>query len=64
MTILHQEINKLGEEFSRYQLRWNDLSKHIATVTKDVDKINVTSNKIAGRFQKIMEVDVEEGKLL
>ncbi len=59
MGIMHQEINKLGEDFKRYQTRWDDLSKHIKTVTKDVDKIHTTSTKIAGRFQKIMEVEIE-----
>lgn len=64
MSVMHEEINKLGEEFDRYQDRWDDLSKHLNTVTKDVDKIHITSNKISGRFQKIMAVDIENGELL
>jgi DNA recombination protein RmuC len=60
MSVLHQEINKLGDEFARYETRWNDLSKHLGTVTKDVDKINVTTNKISKQFQKIMEVEIEQ----
>jgi DNA recombination protein RmuC len=64
MSVMHEEINKLGEEFERYQDRWDDLSKHLNTVTKDVDKIHITSNKISGRFQKIMAVDIENGDLL
>ncbi|EQC43092.1 RmuC domain protein [Bacteriovorax sp. DB6_IX] len=60
MSILHREINKLGDEFARYETRWNDLSKHLGTVTKDVDKINVTTTKITKQFQKIMEVEVEQ----
>ena len=59
MGIMHQEINKLGEEFKRYQDRWDDLSKHIQTVSKDVDKIHTTTSKISSRFQKIAEVEVE-----
>jgi DNA recombination protein RmuC len=64
MSVMHDEINKLGEEFERYQDRWNDLSRHLTTVTKDVDKIHITSNKISGRFQKIMAVDIENGDYL
>ena len=64
MSVMHDEINKLGEEFDRYQDRWDDLSKHLNTVTKDVDKIHITSSKISGRFQKIMAVDIENGDLL
>ncbi|WP_127717095.1 DNA recombination protein RmuC [Halobacteriovorax sp. HLS] len=64
MSVMHEEINKLGEEFGRYQERWDDLSKHLNTVTKDVDKIHITTNKISGRFQKIMAVDIENGDYL
>jgi DNA recombination protein RmuC len=64
MTIMHQEINKLGEDFERYQTRWDDLSKHLKTVTKDVDKIHTTSNKISNRFQKIMEVEIEHKDMI
>lgn len=59
MSVMHQEVNKLGEEFNRYQSRWDDLAKHLGTVTKDVDKIHVTTSKITSRFQKIMEVEIE-----
>lgn len=60
MSILHKEINKLGVEFNRYEERWNDLVKHLGTVTKDADKIHVTTGKISKQFQRIMEVEVEE----
>ena len=63
MNIMHEEINKLGLEFGRYQDRWNDLSKHINTVTKDVEKIHITSDKISKRFQDIMAVDLQEKDL-
>lgn len=59
MTVIHQEINNLGDEFSRYQDRWTDLAKHIGTVSKDVEKINITSNKISNRFKKILDVEIE-----
>ena len=59
MGILHDEINKLGIEFSRYESRWIDLTKHLSTVTNDVEKINKTSTKISKRFQKIMQVEIE-----
>lgn len=59
MSVLHKEINKLGVEFSRYEQRWDDLQKHLMTVTKDADKIHVTTGKISKQFQKIMEVEIE-----
>lgn len=60
MNVIHQEINKLGDEFSRYKIRWDDLAKHIDTVSKDVKKIHTTSQKITDRFERIKEVEIEE----
>lgn len=64
MEVIHLEINKLGKEFERYQTRWDDLAKHINTVQKDVDKIHTTSNKIADRFKRIVDVEVSESKMV
>lgn len=58
MTVMHEEINKLGLEFERYQTRWNDLAKHLQTVNKDVEKIHITSDKISTRFRKIQDVEL------
>jgi DNA recombination protein RmuC len=59
MSIIHDEINKLGKDFSRYKLRWEALSKHMATVNKDLLEVNTSSEKIEGRFQKIINLDLE-----
>ncbi len=59
MSILHQHINKLGEEFKRYEDRWTNFSKHLSTVTKDADLIHKTTGKISKQFEKIMQVEVE-----
>lgn len=64
MSVMHEEINKLGDEFTRYEERWNKLAKHLGTVSKDVDDIHITTNKISGRFQKIMTVDIENSEFL
>lgn len=62
MSILHEEINKLGVDFGLYEKRWGDLTKHLATVTKDVNNINITTGKISKRFQRIMEVEIDKGQ--
>lgn len=59
MSILHQHINKLGDEFKRYEERWTSFSKHLLTVTKDAEQINITTDKISKQFAKIMQVEVE-----
>ncbi len=57
-TIIHEELNKLGIEFSRYKERWDKLSKSIDSVSKDVQDIHTTTNKITKRFESINKVDI------
>ena len=57
--IIHQELKKLSEEFTRYKKRWSSLSQSIDRVTKDVRDINITSEKIEKRFSQISNVEIE-----
>lgn len=57
-SIIHEELNKLGIEFSRYKERWDKLSRSIETVSKDVNDIHTTTDKITKRFDSISKVDV------
>lgn len=57
-SIIHSELNKLGEEFMRYKDRWDKLSSHIETVSKDVRDIHITTDKITKRFDSINNVDI------
>ena len=59
-SIIHEELNKLGIEFTRYKERWNKLSRSIETVNKDVDAINITTDKITKRFASISSVDIKK----
>ena len=52
-SIIHDELNKLGVEFSRYRERWDKLSRSIETVNKDVESIHITTDKISKRFESI-----------
>ncbi len=58
--VIHSELNKLGEEFMRYKDRWDKLSTHIETVSKDVRDIHITTDKITKRFDSISNVDIKE----
>ena len=60
--IIHQELNKLGKEFKLYKDRWEALAKNIKRVSDDVDKINITSNKIEQKFDRISKVEVNQTK--
>lgn len=53
MDEIHQEINKLAEEFYRYGERWEDLVRHMGTIQKDVDKLEITNKKLTERFKSI-----------
>jgi DNA recombination protein RmuC len=59
-SIIHSELNKLGEEFARYKTRWDKLSRSIQTVNKDVEELNITTEKISKRFDSISGVEIEE----
>lgn len=61
---LQQELNKLSEEFKRYETRWSNLATHLATVQKDAKDIQTTTGKITNRFKAIekvkLDVDVKD----
>lgn len=58
-SVIHQELNKLAEEFSRYKKRWDNLASHIDTVSKDVKEIHTTTEKITNRFGQISNVQID-----
>ena len=59
-SIIHEELNKLGIEFSRYKDRWDKLAKSIQTVNKDVENVYITTEKISKKFDMISGVEVEK----
>lgn len=62
--IIHEELTKLGIEFQRYKERWDKLSRSIETVTRDVENLNITSDKITKKFESINEVKLDNNKYL
>lgn len=58
--IIHDELNKLGKEFKLYKDRWESLAKNIKRVSDDVEKINITSNKIERKFERISRVEMKQ----
>ena len=59
-SIIHEELNKLGIEFNRYKDRWDKLSRSIDTVSRDVNEIHTTTEKITKRFDSISRVDIDK----
>ena len=58
-SVIHLELNRLGDEFMRYKDRWDKLSSHIDTVSKDVRDIHITTDKITKRFDSISNVNIQ-----
>lgn len=58
--VIHEELNKLGIEFSRYKERWDKLSRSIQTVNKDVENFSITTDKLSKKFQAINKVEIKE----
>ena len=59
-SIIQEELSKLSVEFSLYRRRWDKLSQHIQTVSKDVEEVHITTRKISKRFDSINKVDVDK----
>lgn len=57
--VIHEELNKLGVEFTRYRDRWDKLSRSLNTVCKDAEDIHTTTEKITKRFASISNVNLE-----
>ena len=62
--VVHDELIKLGVEFSRYKERWEKLSRSIETVNKDVENLNITSEKISKKFESISDVKIDNSKYI
>ncbi len=56
-NIIHEELNKLSVDFSRYKERWDKLSRSIEAVSRDANDIHITTDKISKRFEAINNVD-------
>ena len=57
--VIQEELSKLSDEFARYKIRWDKLSKNIETVNNDIKDINITTDKITKRFDAINKVDIK-----
>ena len=58
--VIQDELRKLSVEFGRYKERWDKLSRSIETVSKDVEDIHITTDKITKRFDSINGVEIEK----
>ena len=63
-NIIHEELNKLGIEFTRFKDRFDKLSKSVLTVNKDIEAFSITTDKIKKKFDSISSVKIKDEMLL
>jgi len=56
--LIQDHLIALSKDFSRFQTRMDNLSKHIEQASKDVDEVNTSAKKISSRFDKIERVEM------
>ncbi|MBQ8472683.1 MAG: DNA recombination protein RmuC [Bacilli bacterium] len=63
-SIIHEELNKLGVEFTRFKDRFDKLSKSVLTVNKDIESFSITTDKIKKKFDSISSAKIKDEILL
>ncbi len=49
-------LNKLGDDFMRLRERWTKFGRNLDTIIKTKEELDITVNKISGRFEDISKV--------
>lgn len=57
---MQQEFIKLAKEFDRFSERWASVEKDFDRTYKNIQSVNVTTDKIVRRFKQIESVEFEE----
>ncbi len=57
--IIQQHLRDLAEDFGRFEIRMNNLAKHIDLAHRDVQQVHTSAKKITTRFIQIEKGDVE-----
>ena len=63
-SIIHEELNKLGIEFTRFKDRFDRLSKSVVSVNKDIEAFSITTDKIKKKFDSISSAKIREENLI
>ena len=61
--LIQDHLVALSKDFSRFQTRMDNLSKHIEQASKDVSEVNTSARKISSRFEKIEKVEMIDGEV-
>ena len=56
--VIRHHLNVLADDFSRFEKRMQNLSKHISQAHQDVNDVNISAKKISAKFNKIEQLDI------
>ena len=56
--LIQEHLVALAKDFSRFQTRMDNLSKHIEQASRDVSDVNTSARKISSRFERIEKVEL------
>lgn len=58
--IIQKHLADLAKDFSRFQIRMDNLARHINQAHVDIQEVKTSADKITSRFEKIEKVELEE----
>jgi DNA recombination protein RmuC len=61
--IIQEHLMVLSKDFTRFQARMDSLANRIRLAHDDVDKVNISAQKISSRFTRIEKVELEHEEL-
>jgi DNA recombination protein RmuC len=62
-NVIQVELKKLSADFMRYRKRWDNLVRHLDTVSKDAKEISTSTEMITKKFNKIADVKIDRNEL-
>ncbi len=57
--VIQEHLHHLAKDFSRFEKRMDNLSKHINQASEDVSAVHTSAKKITSRFTKIEQVQLQ-----
>ena len=61
-NFIHKELQNLGQEFKRFNLRIENLYKHINLANNDVDEVKRSASRLLNQFDQLQEQQLDEQK--
>lgn len=61
-NFIHKELQNLGQEFKRFNLRIENLYKHINLANNDADEAKRSANKLLNQFNQLQERQLDDKK--